>query len=114
MLPSANPDVIYKALADGAVLLSTTDEVYFGLNEVGARVWEHLPPVLETLDDLCAAIGAEYPDVDPEMIRADVSQLLAELAEHKLVLPTDSQTHKEHGVTSSDGQAGQIESYRVG
>jgi hypothetical protein len=114
MLPSANPKVIYKALADGAVLLSTTDEVYFGLNEVGARVWEHLPPVLETLDQLCATIGAEYPDADPAAIRSDVAHLLDELAKYELVLPRDSQAQKEHGVTSGDREAGQAEPYRVG
>jgi DNA-directed RNA polymerase specialized sigma24 family protein len=32
LLPTPNPDVIHKAVADGAVLLSTRDEVYYGLN----------------------------------------------------------------------------------
>lgn len=91
MLPVANPNVIYKALAEGAVLLSTADEVYFGLNEVGARVWERLPPVLNTLDEMCAAIAAEYPDADPETVRADVSALLAELTSFGLVVSRDAQ-----------------------
>jgi hypothetical protein len=90
MLPVANPNVIYKALTDGAVLLSTTDEVYFGLNEVGAKVWERLPPALNTMDELCAAIAAEYPDADPETIRADVSALLSELTSFGLVVSRDA------------------------
>jgi hypothetical protein len=109
MLPVANPRVIYKALSEGAVLLSTTDEVYFGLNEVGARVWEHLPPVLNTLDELCAEIGAAYPGTDAETIRADISELLAELTEYGLVLPRES--HEEQRVSNASAQAGQTESH---
>lgn len=109
MLPVANPKVIYKALSEGAVLLSTTDEVYFGLNEVGARVWEHLPPVLDTLDELCAEIGAAYPDTDPATIRADVSELLSELAEYGLVIPRE--TDEEQRVGSGSAQAGQTQSH---
>jgi hypothetical protein len=56
-LPIPNPDVIHKTVADGAVLLSTKDEVYYGLNSVGTCIWEHLPPVLTELDDLCARVG---------------------------------------------------------
>jgi len=114
MLPVANPKVIYKALSEGAVLLSTTDEVYFGLNEVGARVWEHLPPVLNTLDELCAAIGATYPEVDQDTIRADVSELLAELAAHGLVLPRDSHSGEGQHATIVAAEAGRAESHRVG
>ena len=44
MLPVPNPKVLFKSMSDGAVLFSTDNEVYFGLNSVGARVWELLPP----------------------------------------------------------------------
>ena len=45
LLPIPNPDVIHKAVGDGAVLLSTKDEVYYGLNAVGTCIWERLSPV---------------------------------------------------------------------
>ncbi len=89
MLPAAKPDVIYQSLSEGAVLFSTSDEVYFGLNEVAARVWEALPATT-TWDELCAAVQAHYPEADPETIRADVRQLIDELLEHKLLLPHSS------------------------
>ena len=90
MLPIANPAVVYRALSEGAVLFSTTDEVYFGLNAVGSRVWELLASH-RTLDALCAALATEYPDVDPDTIRADVGELLEELMEYGLVLPRETQ-----------------------
>ena len=56
MLPTRNPKVIFKALATGAVLYSTEEEVYFGLNPVGVRVWELLPPAHQTLDESGAVV----------------------------------------------------------
>ena len=87
MLPAPNPDVIFRSLADGAVLFSTTEEVYFGLNEVGSRIWELLPPARQTLDELVGELQADYPDVDAATLRADVEELLGELQEFGLVVP---------------------------
>jgi hypothetical protein len=72
-------------VTDGAVLLSTKDEVYYGLNAVAARVWERLPPVLTRLDELCAGVSQLYPEVDSETLRADVRALLDDLLMHGLV-----------------------------
>lgn len=85
LLPTPNPDVIYKAVDGGAVLLSTADEVYYGLNEAGGHIWEHLPPVLTTLDELCASLAARYPDVPLATIRADARALLDALSTSGLV-----------------------------
>jgi len=88
VLPTRNPKVIFKALATGAVLYSTDEEVYFGLNPVGVRVWELLPPAHRTLEEISRVIAAEYPDVGEDVIRADVSELLDELIKLGLVLPS--------------------------
>ncbi len=85
MLPVPQPKVLFKAMSDGAVLFSTDNEVYFGLNSVGARIWELLPPVCATLDELCTRLSAEYPEVARSIIEADVKELLGDLAAHKLV-----------------------------
>lgn len=104
MLPVGNPRVLYKALSDGAVLFSTADEVYFGLNAVGARVWELLPPVSRTMDELCSALAAAYPDVDIDTIRGDVIDLLSELARHGLV-EYPSSSEQSNGESDADGAA---------
>jgi hypothetical protein len=113
MLPVANPNVIFKALSDGAVLFSTEDEVYYGLNEVGARVWELLPPACATLDEMCAALAGTYPDVDEATIRADVAELLEDLLAHRLLtLRPDAPSNGQRAETPS--QADRPESARVG
>jgi len=85
MLPTAKPNVVFCTVDDGAVLLSTTDEVYYGLNAVGAMVWQLLPPESTTIDDLCRKVSAAYPEVVPDAIRSDVQDLLDELLSHGLV-----------------------------
>ena len=85
-LPEPNPDVIFQFVADGAVLLDTRTEVYFGLNSVGARIWGLLPPVCATLEEACAVLCEDYPEVDEATVRDDVEELLDELGAHGLVM----------------------------
>ena len=113
MLPIANPAVVYRALSEGAVLFSTADEVYFGLNSVGSRVWELLT-VHRTFDELCAAIAQEYPDVDPDTIRTDVGELLEDLTGYGLVLPRETQTPVVEPGARYSAEAARAESSRVG
>jgi Coenzyme PQQ synthesis protein D (PqqD) len=86
-LPRPNPAVVFCEVQEGAVLLSTEEEAYYGLNAVGARVWSLLPPIRKTLQDLCTALKEEYPDVDPESLRVDVIALLEDLVSARLVVP---------------------------
>jgi hypothetical protein len=85
MLPKPVDGVIFRALEEGGVLLHARDEVYFGLNEVGARVWALLPPRSSGLDELVSVIASEYPEVPADTIRADVQELLDDLVEHGLL-----------------------------
>ena len=57
ILPRPHPAVMFREVSDGAVLLQMEDEIYFGLNSVGARIWQLLPPASTDLDDLCAQLG---------------------------------------------------------
>jgi len=87
MLPLPSPTVVFQRIDDGAVLFAPVTEIYFGLNEVGARVWELLPPVSESLDEVCAKLQTQYPSVEAAMLRADVEELLAQLLAEGLVTP---------------------------
>lgn len=85
-LPIQSPSVIFRELEDGGVIFSTVDEVYFGLNSVGAMVWSLLPPVTRTLGELTARLAASFPEVSPAVIHADVAELVAELEQQGLVV----------------------------
>lgn len=79
-LPKTAPGVVFSRVDEGGVLLSTDDEVYYGLNDVGAEIWEGLDHE-ETLDGLCARLEDRYPEVEPGTLRADVVELLGDLSE---------------------------------
>ena len=77
---------MFQTVGDGAVLLHTQDEIYFGLNAVGARVWQMLPPACSDLGEVCASLATMYPDTDAHIINTDVAELLEQLRTHHLVV----------------------------
>jgi coenzyme PQQ synthesis protein D (PqqD) len=90
-LPRPASGVIYKNLGDGAVLLSLTDEVYFGLNDAGSVIWEGLASDDPTFDGLCHALGRRYPETSSDEIARDTAQLLRDLmANHLAALDATS------------------------
>lgn len=90
-LPTPSASAIFKPLAEGGVLFSTETEVYFGVNVIGARIWELLPPASKTFGELCAALAAQYSDVSPAQIQKDVQKFLDDLIENGLVVSTPSE-----------------------
>ena len=85
MLPTTSPDVIFAPLEGGAVLFAKSDGTYYGLNVVGARVWEMLSPDFESIDAICGALHRQYREVNLGELRNDVRELLDELAALGLV-----------------------------
>lgn len=73
-----------------AVILNPVTGTYFGLDEVGARVWE-LIETPRSVAELCAAIGDEY-DVEAKQCMHDLHSLLRELLEAGLVEIEDGPT----------------------
>jgi hypothetical protein len=80
---------MFQELEDGAVLFSSEEELYFGLNHVGAALWRLLPPATQRFEDLCAALLALYPDAPGETIATDAAALLEDLRRAHLVVPPD-------------------------
>lgn len=79
---------MFQALDDGAVLFSPAAELYFGLNHVGARVWELLADAdgEGDLEALCARLHDAYPDADRPALERDVGDLVARLAAEGLIV----------------------------
>ena len=88
LLPRPAETAIFRALPEGGVLFSTASVVYFGVNLVGARIWELLPPKTRTFAELESALVTEYSDVSPDVIRADARRFLEQLQASGLVHPS--------------------------
>lgn len=83
-LPQPSPTVVCCDVEGGAVLLSTVNETYYGLNPVGMRVWSLLTES-GSFEALCVTLGKEYPEVELATITEDVSALLEDLKTSGLV-----------------------------
>jgi len=82
---AVSPSVVFRQMDDGAVLLDLQSGVYFGLDEVGTRVWTLLMEQ-KTPDAVCEAMLAEF-DVEPGVVADDVRRLVAELQQNGLLRP---------------------------
>jgi len=84
-LPRPNPEAILAEVTDGAVLYLPATEHYFGLTPVAVQVWQLLPPVCQTVDEVCRSLAERYPDVPMATLQQDVSELLEALGRMNLV-----------------------------
>jgi pyrroloquinoline quinone biosynthesis protein D len=81
--PRRRDDVLAQAAGETVILLTPDSGEYFTLNEVGGMIWE-LADGTRTVAEIVAALAQEF-DAPEEEIRADTEELLAELADAKLV-----------------------------
>ncbi len=87
VIPSS--DVLFRELEGEAVMLDLGSERYFGLDEVGARVWQLLDEHHD-VETVVAQMLAEY-DVEEEQLRSDLAELIDNLAEAGLVTVEDDE-----------------------
>ncbi|MDQ3026034.1 MAG: PqqD family protein [Pseudomonadota bacterium] len=77
--------VMARQVGDDCVMLDLANGTYYGLNPVGAHVWQ-LMVEGKSLGEICAAVVEQY-EVSPEGAQADVLALLQELQDLGLVEP---------------------------
>jgi hypothetical protein len=75
--------VLFRDLDGEAVLLATDSGKYFGLNEVGTRMWSLLR-LHGDVERVCHSLLAEY-DVPEERLREDVARFVGTLADRGLI-----------------------------
>jgi hypothetical protein len=80
---TAIPDQVSSDLENEKVILHLEDGTYYGLNPVGARIWELIQEPA-TVREVRDTLLGEY-DVDAETCRRDVMALIRDLADHQLV-----------------------------
>ena len=79
----AAPDQVSSDLDGDAVILNLNSGVYFGLNPVGARVWELIQQP-RTIDEICDAVRQEF-EVDSDRCQRDLTNLLEQMRTEGLI-----------------------------
>lgn len=78
-----SPDVLYQELEGEAVLLSLTNEQYYGMNDVGRHMWTLLHDHGD-VDAVITQLQSHY-DADVATLRRDLLNLIEEWQAEGLV-----------------------------
>lgn len=82
------PDgVLVRSLGGELVILDLNTSCCFGLDEVGARMFETVVE-MSSIDDAVKALSTEF-DAAPERIHRDLDELVSELIQRGLLELTD-------------------------
>ena len=78
------PDTLFSQVVDEEmVILDTVSQEYFGLDEIGAMIWQYLSKS-GSLQDVYEAMYAVY-EVDSEQLEVDICRFVQELVDAGLV-----------------------------
>ena len=77
--------IMARQVGEEIVILDLVGGSYFGLDPVGARIWQ-LMGEGRTLAEICATMLDEY-EVERERLETDVLRITGELLERGLVVP---------------------------
>jgi hypothetical protein len=80
---SVPQDVLVQVIDGESVLLNLQNEQYYGLDDIGTRMWEVLTNN-QSIEESYQVLLAEY-QVEPEQLRQDLQSLIEKLVEHGLV-----------------------------
>jgi hypothetical protein len=75
--------VLVRQLDDEIVILDLESESYFGLDEMGTAMWNELTAA-NSIEQAYKTLLNQY-DVEPEVLRSDVQNLVQQLVEQKLL-----------------------------
>jgi hypothetical protein len=81
------PDVLSQEVSGETVLLDLNQENYFGLNEVGTRIWQLLKSE-DNLECVYKKLLSEY-EVDESELRRDFENIINELQISKVITVTE-------------------------
>lgn len=76
-------DQVSCDLSGEAAILNLKSGIYFGLNNVGNSIWKLIQEP-KTVKEIKESILEEY-DVDPDLCRNDILEILQELSTHGLI-----------------------------
>jgi Coenzyme PQQ synthesis protein D (PqqD) len=77
------PDTLINEVGGESVLLNLKNECYYGLDEIGTRMWKALASGA-TIQEVGDRLLAEY-DVDAETLRRDLVELVGKLLDRELI-----------------------------
>jgi hypothetical protein len=72
-----NPDILWRVVADEALLLDTISGNYFSLDPIATEIWVRLTNG-DVIDEIASGLAEKYA-IDRERARSDVADLVVDL-----------------------------------
>lgn len=80
---TASEGQISSGIANEVAILNLKSGMYYGLNEVGARIWQLISEP-KTVEEVYETVLKEY-EVEPECLEQNLLDVLQQLADHGLI-----------------------------
>ncbi len=79
-----NQEMIHTEIDNEIVMMSIENQAYFGLDEIGALIWNRSENII-SINDLIPDILKTY-EVDEAILRKDLNELLESMLEKNLIV----------------------------
>ena len=89
-----SPDVLFQEISGECVLLDLKSENYFGLDEVGTRIWQLIEECGGELRTVFDRMAAEY-HVDSAVLERDLKDLMTRLCDNGLIEILSVETNEQ-------------------
>jgi hypothetical protein len=86
---SRSSTIAARMLGGEMMIMSATDSTFFTLNEVATAVWQAADGRTPLAEIVSHAVCDEF-DVEPDVARADVEYFVEQLAQHGILLVSDT------------------------
>lgn len=83
----ASPDHVFGDLHGETILLSSTTNLYYGLDPVGSRIWSLIQQPTR-MSAICASLVEEF-EVNPNDCERDTMEFIQKMADANLVIIED-------------------------
>lgn len=82
---SRNPDVGFTQIDDDLVMMGPNDNLFYGVNAMGTKIWSLLECNSLSLSEICEVIQRDY-DVHEQQCIDDVTRFVEEMMTHHMVV----------------------------
>ncbi len=86
---SRNPEIIHSAMDNEVVMMSVDQGLFFGLDQIGAHIWELLETP-KTGEEVISLLLPQY-DVTREKCESDTLRFLNKMLDKKIILIQSNQ-----------------------
>ena len=80
-----NDDVAYTYMDDEMVIMGADDQLFYGVNAVGASIWAFLEGGIQSVQAICEHLQSLYEVADKQCV-ADATQFIAQMQAQNMIL----------------------------